>query len=114
MLIFRFLIQNASEEAQVEYSAILCHDVFLEVLRWGNRRQLVKLERIGQRFHWNVERFFLETPFLRLDLRIEPRLLTFLPTFVVLFILGTYSLYQPQCDHKCDRCRMDGFNMWHW
>ena len=61
------------EEEEVQFFVILCHDVFFEVLRWGNRRQLAKLERVGKRFHWNVERWFLKTPFLRLDLLIVPR-----------------------------------------
>ena len=57
----------------MEFFLVLCHDVFLEVISWGNRRQLIKLERIGKRFHWNIERWFSKTPFLRLDLCLGPR-----------------------------------------
>ena len=46
---------------------ILCGDVLLEVLSWGDRRRLTKLERIGRRFHWSVVKFFGEMPFLRLN-----------------------------------------------
>ena len=67
------------EENSVEFVLVLCHDVFLEVIHWGNRRQLIKLERVGQRFHWNIERFFSKTPFLRLDLLLAPRFYVFLP-----------------------------------
>ena len=72
-LILSALHQTEKEENSAEFFLILCHDVFLEVIRWGNRRQLVKLERVGQQFHRNVERWFLKTPFLRLGLLIGPR-----------------------------------------
>ena len=69
------------EEKEVQFFVILCHDVFLEILRWGNRRQHVKLERVGQRFHWNIERWFWNTPFLRLSLLLAPRFLFFIVFF---------------------------------
>ena len=55
-----------------EYFVIFCFDVFLDVLRFGNRRQLIKLEHIGRRLHLSVEKFFGEMPFLCLNLKIEP------------------------------------------
>ena len=54
-----------------KYSVFLCTDVFLEVLRFGDRLRLTKLERIGRRFHWNVVNFFREMPFLRLNLELK-------------------------------------------
>ena len=74
-LILRAFHQAEFEEDNAEFFLVLCHDVFLEVIHWGNRRQLIKLERVGQRFHSNVERFFSKTPFLRLVLLIGARLL---------------------------------------
>ena len=50
----------------------LCSDVVLEVLCWGDRRQLVSLEKLGKRFHLLIDGWFEEAPFLRLDLYIEP------------------------------------------
>ena len=79
-LILRALQQAEMEENSVEFFLVLCHDVFLEVIRGGNRRQLVKLERIGKRLHWNVERFFSKTPFLRMNLFLAPRFFDFIVT----------------------------------
>ena len=50
----------------------LCSDVVLEVLCWGDRRQLALLEKLGKRFHLLIDRSFEGAPFLRLDLYIEP------------------------------------------
>ena len=61
------------EEKDVKWFVALCYDVFLEVLRYGNRRQLVTLERVGRRIHRIVENYFGETPFLRLNLLLMPR-----------------------------------------
>ena len=77
-LIFRPFYQAEMEENSVESFLVLCYDVFLEY--WGNRRQLIKLERVGQRFHWNIERFFSKTPILRLDLLLAPRFFDFIVT----------------------------------
>ena len=41
---------------EMRFFVILCGDVLLEVLQFGNRRQLVKLERVGGRLHWMVEK----------------------------------------------------------
>ena len=61
--------QNESGRA-IEFFVILCGDVLLEVLCWGDRSRLTKLERIGRRFHWSVLKFFDETPFLRLNFKL--------------------------------------------
>ena len=52
----------------IQWFVVLCYDVLLEVLRYGNRRQLVTLERVGRRIHRIVENYFGKTPFLRLNL----------------------------------------------
>ena len=46
----------------------LCGDVFVEVLSYGERRRLIKLERVGRRFHRCTEAFFAKTPIIRLNL----------------------------------------------
>ena len=72
-LYFSSPYRNRMEEKNVKWFVALCYDVFLEVLRYGNRRQLVTLERVGRRIHRIVENYFGETPFLRLNLLLEPR-----------------------------------------
>ena len=54
----------------------ICFDVLLDVLHFGDRRRLIKLERVGRRFHWIIEKWFLDVPFLRLDLELNPLNLT--------------------------------------
>ena len=51
-----------------KYFVRSCFDVFFDVLRWGNRRQLAKLERIGRRFHIVIDNKLGVTPFLRINL----------------------------------------------
>ena len=58
---------------EVRFFVILCGDVLLDVLQFGNRRQLVKLERVGRRLHRIAENFYGGRPFLRLDLELYPR-----------------------------------------
>ena len=43
----------------------------MEVLSWGDRRRLIKLERIGKRFHLSVVKFFSKMPYLRLNLELQ-------------------------------------------
>ena len=50
----------------------LCSDVVLEVLCWGDRRQLALLEKFGKRFYLLIDGSFKGAPFLRLDLHIDP------------------------------------------
>ena len=62
-----------SYQKKEKFFVILCGDVLLEVLQFGNRRQLVKLERVGRRLHWIVDDCFGCRPFLRLRLNLMPR-----------------------------------------
>ena len=65
----------------VEFHVALCHDVLFEVLQCGNRRQILKLQRIGRRFYRMIETYFGVKPFLRLDFRFASRFAYFL-TFI--------------------------------
>ena len=56
----------------VEFYLRIYFDVLLELLRFGCRRRLSKLERAGRRFHWLVEKWFPDVPFLRLNLELKP------------------------------------------
>ena len=61
----------------IEFFVVLCADVLLELMQYGDRRQLIKSERIGGRFHRLIEAYFRKKPFVRMDLRLS---------FVYLFI----------------------------
>ena len=63
---------DGTDDNDVEFYVALCHDVLFEVLQRGNRRQLVKLQRIGRRFYRMIETYFGVKPFLRLNFRLEP------------------------------------------
>ena len=65
--IFSLFQQNEDEEFYV----ILCLDNLLELLRFGYRHRLTKLERVERRFHLIAEKYFGKIPFLRLDIRLE-------------------------------------------
>ena len=54
-----------------QFFVSLCADVLSDVLRFGNRHRLAKLERIGRRFHRIVENFFHKTPLIRLNLELK-------------------------------------------
>lgn len=60
------------ENEEVEFYLRLCLDVLFELLKFGSRRRLTKLERLGRRFQWIIEKWFRDVPFLRLDLDLEP------------------------------------------
>lgn len=45
----------------------LCDDILVELLRFANRRQLVKLESLGNRFCYYIGRYFSRSPLLLLD-----------------------------------------------
>ena len=45
----------------------ICDDVLLEVLSSGDRKQLVILTKNGKRFSRLVDRFFVNAPFLRMN-----------------------------------------------
>ena len=69
--------KKAERKSLVEFLIRLCGDVLLDVLRWGNRYKLTVLEKNGRRFHWFIDRYFKEAPFLRLTLELIPRYLYF-------------------------------------
>ena len=58
----------------MEFLVLLCGDILVEVLRYGNRYKLVQLEKVGRRLHLIVEGFFENTPFIRLTLQINPEI----------------------------------------
>ena len=66
---------HKNREDESEFNVRLCRDVLVELFLFGNRRRLTKLERVGYRFHRVIENFFKQKPFIRLDLRINPRYL---------------------------------------
>ena len=64
--------KKAESKSVVEFLIRLCHDVLLDVLRCGNRHQLAELEKNGDRFHWFIDFYFKEAPFLRLEMGLVP------------------------------------------
>ena len=54
---------DAKRRKIIEFVVRLCSDVFLDVLRWGNRRQLTTLEKIGRRLYWLIDGRFKEARF---------------------------------------------------
>ena len=71
------MLQNEEEDGGFEFIVRLCSDVLLELLLFGDRRRLTRLERVGRRFHLSIENFFSERPFLRLGLQISAYLFIF-------------------------------------
>ena len=58
---------NSSANARrrkVKVAFLICNDVLVEVLRYFDRRQLAKVERLCRRFHRIVVRCFNEAPIL--------------------------------------------------
>ena len=45
----------------------ICDDVLLEVLSSGDRKRLFILTKNGKRFNRIVDRFFMNAPFLRMN-----------------------------------------------
>ena len=60
-----------------EFFIAICNDVLVEVLSFGSRFRLGKLELVGRRFNWTVENFFGGRPFIRLDFDLTERFLIF-------------------------------------
>ena len=54
-----------------QFFVFLCSDVLSDVLRFGTRHRLDKLERVGRRFHRIVGNFFYKAPFIHLDLELK-------------------------------------------
>ena len=77
LFIFRQLHQNENEkeENDVEFFIVLylCHDLFFEVLQYGNRLQLTKLAVVGRRIYRFIELYFEQAPFHLLNIRLKPR-----------------------------------------
>ena len=88
------------KEKDVECFLLLCRDVLLEVLHWGNRCQLIKLERVGKRFHWYIEHYFEKTQFLRLNLVIWPRFFVLMPFCCYFSFLFMFSQSGPELEAK--------------
>ena len=78
MVLFRALNRSEIHAEVVEFFVVLCADVLLEMMEYGDRRQLIKSERIGGRFHRLIETYFGKKPFVRMNFR---------PSFVYVFIL---------------------------
>ena len=73
---FFSILRRHGEDDAIEFYLTLCFDVILEVLQFGDRRRLTKLERTGRRFHHLVEKCFRDVPFLRLNIGLEPGFVT--------------------------------------
>ena len=95
---FTYLIKNNSlifrqtVEETISFFVRLCHDIVFEVLSFGNRRQLTKLERVGRRFHRIAENYFAKAPFILLNLRFSPRFLLSLSRIVKIYKNGCKSV----------------------
>ena len=61
-----------------EYFISICNDVLVEVLSFGNRLRLGKLECVGRRFNWTIENFLGERPSIRLGFDLTARFFIFL------------------------------------
>ena len=70
----------------------LCMDALLEVLGFGDRRRLIKLERIGQRYHQMIEHFFKEAPFIRISPCFKAFRLVFLDVVYIFSLTSFYSI----------------------
>lgn len=64
---------NSIDEREFRFVVLLCGDVLIEIFQFGTRHRLSKLERVGRRFYRMVERYFVVTPYLRLNLLLTPR-----------------------------------------
>ena len=53
-----------------QFFVSLCADVLSDVLSFGTRHWLAKLERIGRRFHRIVGNFFYKAPIIQLNLEL--------------------------------------------
>ena len=52
----------------IKFKARICDDVFCDMLNFGRRIELVKLEIEGRRFEHFIDRHFSVTPFLIFDM----------------------------------------------
>ena len=51
----------------IQFVVRLCNDIIFDVIRFGNRRQLNELERIGRDFQRFIDRNFGASPHLMLN-----------------------------------------------
>ena len=72
------------DEYRIEFVVRMCGDVLVEILQYGDRRRLTKLERVGRRLNWMVEKWYPEIPFLRLNLKLEPWYISYVSYFFLL------------------------------
>ena len=52
----------------IQFVVRLCNDILFDVIRFGNRRQLIELQRIGRHFQRFIDRNFRGSPLLILNL----------------------------------------------
>ena len=52
----------------IQFVVRLCNDILFDVIRSGNRRQLIELELIGRHFQRFIDRNFGSSPLLILNL----------------------------------------------
>ena len=61
-----------------DFVIVICTDVLTEVLSFGSRLRLGKLEGVGRRFHLVVENSFREVPSIRMGFDLTARFTIFL------------------------------------
>ena len=85
---FRPLSQNEEKENYTantaRVSVLLCTDILLEVLRYLNRCQIIKLEAAGGRIHRIVVRYLGNEPYITRFLQLKPGFL-FLSYIVIIY-----------------------------
>ena len=52
----------------IQFVVRLCNDILFDVIRFGNQRQLIELQRIGRHFQRFIDRNFGSSPLLFLNL----------------------------------------------
>ena len=58
---------------KLDFPVHLCSDVLLELLRFGTRCNLARIEPIGRRFHRLIELYLRKAPFLFLSMQLTIR-----------------------------------------
>ena len=76
IFIFSPLRQNQDEEGEevIDFRMFLCQDVLFEILQYGSRRALTKIEKIGRRVYYLTENYLSVKPLLRLNIHLSPKL----------------------------------------
>ena len=60
-----------------QFFIAICNDVLVEILSFGSRLRLGKLELVGRRFKLTVENFFCKRPSIRLGFNLIARFFIF-------------------------------------